>query len=216
MTLTQGCTVSPDGVNTTTTATTIQPSLATADPQAETELSQSPFPPVSASPTNRTDLPPSIQGSMGRLENPEVGYSLLYPGDWQLRGQVMATEFANGAQCESVEVVDFQPPPEAGPGAFVLHSFVQVCAKPLTDSSTLDDFMRRTYGDALAGLFQMMELDGVRAYRATNEDLDVTIFLQTNDYRVQIVSSVEADPDQRSERISQVQTILDSLSLVRK
>jgi hypothetical protein len=174
-----------------------------------------PQPLIQRTPGVNPKLTPSAMVSMNRLENPKVGYALPYPSDWQVKGKVITTEFANGAQCESVEVVDAEPPPESGPAAFILHSFVQACSKLLTDGSTLDDFMRETYGDAFAARFQTTEVGGLRAYRTTTKGLDTTIFLQTNNYRIQIVASVKASPEKQSERISQVQEILDSSSFVK-
>ena len=165
---------------------------------------------VSSTPTSVFSTPAPV--SMKRSENSKIGYSLLYPADWQVRGQVLATDFAKGAQCESVEVIDLQPPPESGSGAFILHSFVQICAKLLTDSLPLDDFMRQTYGDTVAAQFQLTELASMRAYQTTNANQDTTIFSQTPAYRIQILTSVVAEPDKRAERRSQVQTILESLS----
>ncbi len=75
--------------------------------------------------------------------------------------------------------------------------------------------MRQTYGDTLAGLFQLTELSGLVAFRATNENQDTTIFLQTNNHRIQIVSAVVANPDKRSERLAQVEAILESVSFIR-
>lgn len=144
------------------------------------------------------------------LKNAKIGYSLFYPDDWHVNGYVKWTEFAEGSQCESVEVVDFQPPPGSGAG-FILHSFVQICAKPLTDSVTLDDFMRQTYGDS-ATQFQVTELAGMRAYRAINAERGTTWFLQTNQYRIQIATVVVSTPDKQDMRLSQVQQILASLS----
>ncbi len=135
---------------------------------------------------------------------------MLYPSDWQLKGQVVATSFATDAECQSVEVVDFQPPEGSGPAAVVLHSFVQICARRLSDGLTLDDFMRQTYGDALAEQFQITELGGVAAYQTVGDDADTTIFLQASDYRVQLAASVVAEPAKRPERLSQVRRILDS------
>ena len=124
-----------------------------------------------------------------------------------------ASRFANSAKCEAVEVVDFQPPPESGPSALILHSFVQICTKPLTDRLKLDEFMHRTYGDGLAYLFQMTRFGGMPAYRAKNKDQSTIIFLQTKDHRIQIIASVMADSDQRAKRLSQVQEILESFSI---
>lgn len=144
------------------------------------------------------------------LENPKIGYSLLYPDDWHVSGYVKWTEFANGSQCESVEVVDLQPPPGSGAG-FILHSFVQICAKPLIDRLTLDDFMRQTYGDTVSQ-FQVADLAGMRAYRSVNAEQNTTWFLQTNRYRIQIATAVVSKPDKQDMRLSQVQQILASLS----
>jgi hypothetical protein len=148
---------------------------------------------------------------MNLLQNIESGYSLCYPADWKVGGSTLATEFAKGAQCKSVEVVDFQPPPGSG-AAYILHSLVQICAKPLTDTLILDAFMRQTYGDTFTAQFQVTSLSGLQAYQAINANKDTTLFLQTNHYRFQIVTTVVAAPDKRDLRLSQVQQILMSLS----
>ena len=44
------------------------------------------------------------QPSMPVLRNPAVGYSLTHPRGWKVVGQVVATEFAVGAACQSVQV----------------------------------------------------------------------------------------------------------------
>jgi hypothetical protein len=155
----------------------------------------------------------SSPSSSSRLENREVGYSLLYPGDWQVRGQVLAAEFAVGSACESVEVVDFEPPDGSGSAGLVLHSLVQICSKPITDASSLDDFMSRTYGAGFRARFRSVEMGGVAAYEAANVESDRTIFLQTSVYRLQLLAAVVADADKRAERRAQVQEILESFSL---
>lgn len=146
------------------------------------------------------------------LRNVEVVYHLVYPNGWHINGQVKETEFAKAAQCESVEVVDFQPPPGAG-AAFMVHFFVQICAKLLTDSLTLNDFMRQTYVDSTIQ-FEVRELAGMRAYRAINTERSITTTwcLQTNRYRIQVSTAVVSDPDKQDMRLSQVQQILASLS----
>jgi len=164
-------------------------------------------PTASPEPTVATAVP-----RRRRLENREVGYSLLYPDNWQVKRNVVATEFATGATCESVVVVDFQPPPESGPAAFILHSFVQICSKSLADKSTLEEFMRQTYGDAFFTRFQITNLAGVAAYQLASQGSSTTIFLQTNRHRIQIVTAVVASPDKQAQRVVEVQEILDSLS----
>jgi hypothetical protein len=162
----------------------------------------------------RGPLTPSLAADAKRLVNPRVGYSLRYPQDWQVRGQVTATEFARSAQCESVEVIDFQPPPGSGPSAVIQHSFVQLCAKPLTDAATIENFMRQTYGEAFAADFQSTDLNGVRAYQARREAGSATIFLQTKGYRIQIFTAVVADAAKRSMRGAEVEAILKTFSIV--
>ncbi len=148
-----------------------------------------------------------------RLINARVGYSLRYPSDWRTTGQVQATGFARGAICESVEVIDFEPPAGSGPTAVFLHSFVQICARPLTGGSSLDQFMRRTYGVAFVDRFEKTTLGGMPAYRARQDSAQTTYFLQTDEYRVQIVSAVAAPPEKRSARESQLERILESFVL---
>lgn len=149
-----------------------------------------------------------------RLEDPEVGYSLFYPGGWIADGQVAATEFAVGAQCRSVRIVDFEPPRDAGPGAQILHSFVQVCAKLPSKSAPLDDFMRETYGASLPTLFRMSDLNGTAVYQTKKEGPTKTIFIQTENYRIQIFSSVTADRENYAERRDQIDEILASFSMI--
>jgi len=164
-------------------------------------------------------LPPAPTADTGtsraqrRLVNASVGYSLDYPPDWQVQGQVLATEFAGGADCRSVEIVDFQPP--EGSAAVIRHSFVQICARPLEDSLTLKQFMLQSYGSALPEEFDAAEFAGQPAYRTRKEGPDATIFLQTEGHRLQLVSAVVAEPDVYPVRDAQVTAILESFTFVR-
>ena len=155
----------------------------------------------------------SAPASVGRLENAEVGYSLRYPADWRIVGQVVATEFANAARCESVGVVDAEPPPGSGPAAFVRRSFVQICVKPVTDGLSLDEFMRRTYGPALLRSFSPAQLGGRPGYRADGGAAQTTIFLPTRAHRIQIVAGVKAGADLEARRVAEVRATLGSLSI---
>ena len=125
----------------------------------------------------------------------------------------MATQFARGSKCESVEVVDFEPPADSGSAARLLRSFVQICARPLVDGSSLEDFLRQTYGDAFHQQFQASTLGGGPAYQTTSEMTGRTIFLQTPRFRLQINTAIVAASERRSERHSQVERILESFSL---
>jgi hypothetical protein len=160
-------------------------------------------------PTTKTDA--SGPALTRVLRDAAAGYSLAYPSGWETRGPVIATEFAAAADCRSVEIVDREPGPPAGPGAEVLHSFVQVCAAPLTDGASLDEFIRATYGDP-ATRFRPTELAGVLAY-AAERDEGATYFLQTETHRIQVVTAVVAGPPEGPRRLAEVAAVLDSLSL---
>jgi hypothetical protein len=142
------------------------------------------------------------------LRNDRVGYSLSYPRSWKITGKVAATQFAAGARCRSVRVVDFS----AGPAATVRQSFVQVCWKRAAGLS-LDAFMRKTYGGRLADLFERTRLGGVPAYRTRGPRMSRTFFLQTHAYRLQVVATIVAAPAERTKRLAQVNRILASFSV---
>jgi hypothetical protein len=147
------------------------------------------------------------------LRNASVGFRLTYPRSWKVVRQVVATEFAVGAACQSVHVIDLQPPPNSGPGAKVLQSLVQVCWKRLSGRESLAEFVERTYGGRASGLLERTELGGVPAYRTKGNGLNATIFLQTDAHRIQIVAAVVAEPQKRIARQAQVQRILASFSV---
>jgi hypothetical protein len=155
---------------------------------------------------------PRRQVAYRQFRDDVVGYSLRYPRAWTVgRRPAGATEFATKARCRSVEIVDFAPPPGSGI-ALVLHSFVQVCAKRLTDRSSIDEFMRQASSDSVLKQFEPGKFAGARAYRSRTKDQDV-LFLQTDDYRIQIYTSVGADRRKRARRQAQVREVLRSFSL---
>jgi hypothetical protein len=147
------------------------------------------------------------------LRNRTVGFRLMYPRSWHVVRQVVATEFAVGAACRSVQVIDFRPPPGSGPGAQVLQSFVQICWKRLSGGESLAEFIEKTYGRKASSLFERTELSRVPAYRTKGDGLNATIFLQTDAHRLQIVVAVVAAPKKRALRQAQVQRILASFDL---
>jgi hypothetical protein len=147
------------------------------------------------------------------LTVPALGFSLIFPDDWQLHGQVIATEFADGAACQSAEIIDFQPP--EGSTALILRSLVQICARPLEDALTLNQFMRETYSGLVEEQFEPVSLSGHPAYRSRTEGPDATVFVQTDDYRIQIVSAVAAEPEASLMRTAQVHAILESLGFAK-
>jgi hypothetical protein len=141
------------------------------------------------------------------LTNDVVGYSLSYPRAWKLAGRVVATQFASGSRCQSVRIVDRATPSE------VRQSLLQSCWKPVADGSSLDTFMRRTYRSRLSRFFIETRLGGVPAYRSRTAKNNRTFFLQTRDYRVQLIAAVVAAPARRVLRQSQVNRILASFSV---
>jgi hypothetical protein len=125
---------------------------------------------------------------------------------------VVATDFARGARCEAVEVVDGEPPPDSGPAAFVRRSFVQICSRPVTDGLALDEFMRRTYHGALSAGWRPVELGGRRGHQAGGAER-TTIFLQTRAHRIQVVAAVQTLPDRRAQRAGEMKAILASFAV---
>jgi hypothetical protein len=151
--------------------------------------------------------------SAHRLHDRAVGYSLRYPAGWRVRKQVVATEFARGAHCRSVEIVDFEPPALSGQSAAVLHAFVQVCSRRIEAGSSLGDFIRRTYPKELRAQADVITFGGHRAYRFVGPGNDTTIFLQTPAYRIQIVASAVTSADKRAKRVSEVRAVLASFRI---
>src|SRR4029450_9338078 len=94
------------------------------------------------------------------LKNERVGYSLSYPPRWKSAAKVVATQSAAAARCQSVRFVD-----RAGPSE-VRQSIVQVCWKAVTGDTSLDSYMRKTYGRRLSSFFVKTTLGGVPAYQS--------------------------------------------------
>jgi hypothetical protein len=178
---------------------------AGSQPHAETRSEAQPSPTRSVA---------DLTAPAGRtLRNTAVGFSLPIPRGWKVVGQVVATEFAAGAVCQSIRVVDFEPGADAGPGAKVLQSFVQICWMRLSGGESLAGFVEKTYGGKSAGLLERTELGGVPAYRTKGTGLNATIFLQTDAHRIQIVAAAVAEPTTRIARHAQVRRALASFSV---
>ena len=148
------------------------------------------------------------------LTDPSIGFSLCYPADWSVGGQVIATQFAVGARCRSVRVIDLAPPSDSGAAAAMEQSLVQVCAKPLDADDSLDQYMRRVYGDRLQHTFAITDLDGTPGYRSTGRGQTRTTFAQHRNSLIQIVATVAASPEKTPERQAQVGKILESFALL--
>jgi len=134
----------------------------------------------------------------------------LAPG-WERTGQVVATEFAAGADCVAATIVDFEPPTDpaaGGEAGFRLQSTVQVCSRPL-DGRTLEEFLDDNYADR--SLFEPVRVGGLDGYGSTT-GLDSLAFVQSDTRRFQIVTSVAADPELEQERLAQVVHVVNSVA----
>lgn len=149
-----------------------------------------------------------------QLDDPTIGFVLHYPGEWSVTGQVVATQFAQGASCRSVQFIDFEPPPDSGATARMEQSYVQICAKPLDLKDSLDQYMQRVYGESLNQKFVIADLNGSRTYQAKVQGHAQTIFAETRSSLVQILTFVTAVPEKFPERQAQVEMILGSLKLI--
>ena len=154
----------------------------------------------------------SAGSSWERLTDPSIGFSLCYPADWSVGDQVIATQFAAGARCRSVRVIDFAPPPDSGAAAAMEQSLVQICANPLETDDSLDQYMRRVYGDSLEDAFAITDLNGTPAYQSAEGGHTRTIFAQFRNSLIQIVATVAASPERTPERQKQVEKILESFA----
>ncbi|MGH9136718.1 MAG: hypothetical protein ACRD0G_06680 [Acidimicrobiales bacterium] len=157
-----------------------------------------------------TSLPPEA-ADLADLEHP-TGFRLSYPPGWSPAGLELPSEFAQDAECASVKIVDRAPPPESG-GAqapSIEQSVVQVCSRP-ADGSTLEEFMRTTYGADLAG-FEATTLAGHPAYGQQSREFSI-FFLDAGGRRYQVRTSVVAAPELESTRLAEVEQILQTLTI---
>ena len=148
--------------------------------------------------------------TVARIVQDDVVSFALPPG-WERTGQVVATEFATGADCVAATIVDFEPPTDPaaeGEAGFRLQSTVQICYRP-RDSRTLEQFMDDTYGDDSA--FKPVRVGGLDGYRSAT-GLDSLAFVQTDTRRFQIVTSVAADPELEQERLAQIADVVNSVA----
>ena len=138
-----------------------------------------------------------------------AGIEFALPEGWEESPSVIATQFATDAVCAVSVIVDRAPPDPDGDGS-VLQSAVQVCARPVDDRS-LDAFMESVYGTGIPE-FVRTEVGGMDAYRR-DDGVQSLIFLQTSTHRVQIATSAVADPDLETERLAQIQQVIESITL---
>jgi hypothetical protein len=156
---------------------------------------------------------PAIPAGWEKLEDATVGFSLFHPPDWVVEERVVSTQFADGARCRSVRFIDFEPPADSGAAAPMQQSFVQVCAKPKVQTGSLDQYMRRVYGDSFDRTFALVQLNGTRAFQAKDTGSSRTVFAESRSDLVQIITAIATSPGKFSERQLQVQQILGSLQL---
>lgn len=191
-------------------STTQVPDSSTTPP---TSTSSGPTSPAATSttatpPPGATTSRPSPSSTTPRSGSTDA-FTVEYPPGWGPSGQVLATAFANGATCGSALIVDRALPADAGPGASIEQSFVQVCWKGL-DGKTLAEFMAATYGPNSG--FQATTLAG-RPAQVSRAGTSSTFFVDTSTRRYQVTAAVAASAELRPTRQAQVERILASLSL---
>lgn len=194
---------SPDRTRDTTAAST---DVSTGVSQPVAPSTESTTVDISATVSTSSGAPTS---DAGRLTHP-AGLELRYPPGWTASpASKIATEFSQGADCASVEVVDFEPPTGSGEAeaGFALRSVVQVCARP-TEVSSVEDFLAAVYG-GIQG-FDQIEIDGEPAYRR-GDTADSIAFALDKQFAFQILTSVVADPKLEPQRIDELETIVESI-----
>jgi hypothetical protein len=147
----------------------------------------------------------------GRAEHPD-GVSFSYPEGWEeLKFAAISTQFAAGAECVTVRIIDREAPTGSGQAPFLLQSVVQVCSQPANEIP-LETFMEQTYGADMGG-FETFQIADQTGYRLT-EGETTTAYVQHEADRFQVVTSVVVeDPATESLRQSQVQSILTSVRI---
>lgn len=156
--------------------------------------------------SRRSTAPPIGDGP--RADSVE-GFAVDYPPGWGPAGRLLATAFANGATCGSAAIVDRALPNDAGPGASIEQSLVQVCWRA-RDGTTLQEFMAATYGSA--GGFEATTLAG-RPAVVSRAGTSSTFFVDTSTRRYQLATAVAASGELEPKRLAEVEHILGSLSL---
>ncbi len=183
----------------TSTTEAGQPPTTAAESSAVTTAPRGPVPTQPGSTSPAAEVPRDM---------PPEGFSLRHPEGWGAAGLVQATAFAAGATCSSSLIVDRAPPPDAGLGASVEQSFVQVCWKG-QEGKSLAEFMAATYGGG--GGFQPTTLAG-RPALVSRAGTSATYFVDTRSRRYQVVTGVAASEGLRATRLAQVDQVLGSLT----
>jgi hypothetical protein len=154
----------------------------------------------------------STEAPSPRLRDAVVGWSVAVPPGWRVGGRVVSTAFAVGARCRSVFAIDDLGDEGVGPGPGASRSFVQVCARALSDGRTLSGYLAATYGNSFASQYEATRLGGHTAYRARRSSPRL-VWLQTDRHRIQLASAVTGDPAHRGGRRAEVDRILHSFRL---
>lgn len=154
--------------------------------------------------TTATTLPAAEANT---VRHPD-GLTFEFPEGWEASQVELSTAFANGANCVSARIVDFQPPEDSGPSPGILHSVVQACSRP-ADGTSLEKFVSDVYGETSV-MPVPVELAGTEGWEV-DDGTGRIIYLQTDSHRFQIVTSVVAEPEVAPLRFAQVEEILQSV-----
>ena len=71
-----------------------------------------------------------------------------------------------------------------------------------------------TYGALLARTFEMADINGLSVYQTREEKPTKMIFTEIKDHRIQIYSSIVAEPEKYPTRKAQLENILASFSAI--
>ena len=198
----------PNSSGTPSPADPTQAPSATSTPAGSTPTSSPTSVPGVPTPTSSAP-PTSTPPLTGRVEHP-AGVSFSYPEEWEeTANAVISTQFASGAECVSVRIIDREAPAGSGQAPFLYQSVVQVCSRP-AEGQSLEMYMEDTYGAGMGG-FEPLQIGTVTGFRLT-EDQTTTVYVQNGTDRFQVVTSVVAeDPATENLRESQIQSILSSV-----
>jgi hypothetical protein len=139
-----------------------------------------------------------------------AGFKFSYPEGWVLAGQLISTEFATQDDCVSVVAADEDLPPDSGQAGFRFQSVVQFCIKDASAQS-LEQHLESTYGAGIPG-FQITEVGGRVAYRSDDGN-EILIFTEVDNSWLQIAASIAAEPGLETQRVEEVNEILESVTL---
>jgi hypothetical protein len=137
------------------------------------------------------------------------GVRIPVPDGWSATGYVLSTEFGGRAACTSSSIVDQPSAPTTSGSPSELRSFVQACTVPITDGLDIDEFIAARPGGS--DDFVPTTVGECVALRQDGPD-QISIYLQTTTERIEVIASVVTNPEQRSQRLAELHTVLTGMT----